>query len=148
MTKTGPGEARSGLSSGGGGNRTRVRASIHQRFYVRSPPIEVSSRWPVDGPLLDESSRVSPAVGRRGCGLARICDTYRAASGGLPDRQGGNPKVTQPEPSWSWQLKNSRVFYQEPEDLGTLRQLHDTRRSWSPPLDVPKANRPRASGQP
>ena len=74
--------------SGGGGNRTRVRASIHQRVYVRSPPIEVSSRWPVDGPLLDESPRVSPTAGRRDRTLARFCDTYRAASGGLPGRQG------------------------------------------------------------
>ncbi len=51
--------------SGGAGIRTPVRDKIDHSVYVRIPPIEVSSRWPVDSPLLDKSPKVSPAAGRR-----------------------------------------------------------------------------------
>src|SRR5438094_9628233 len=44
-----------------------------------------------------------------------------------------NLKVTQRGPSCCWQLDFSRVFYQEPEDLGTRPRLHLSRRSQSPP---------------
>src|SRR5689334_12518062 len=71
------------LFDGGAGIRTPVRDKIDHSVYVRIPPIEVSSRWPVDGPLLDKSSRVSPTDGRRISRLSRICDTLKAASGGL-----------------------------------------------------------------
>ena len=73
--------------SGGAGNRTPVRNQIHHSVYVRSPPIEVSSRWPVDGPLLNKSSRLSPGAGRRDAKLSRFCDTHCVASGGLRRRQ-------------------------------------------------------------
>jgi hypothetical protein len=50
--------------SGGAGIRTPVRDKIDHSVYVRIPPIEVSSRWPVDSPLLDKSFLISPAAGR------------------------------------------------------------------------------------
>src|SRR5438552_18267603 len=71
------------LFNGGAGIRTPVREKIDHSVYVRIPPIEVSSRWPVDSPLLDKSSRVSPTTGRRSSRLSRIFDTLKAASGGL-----------------------------------------------------------------
>src|SRR3982751_4250066 len=71
------------LGSGGAGIRTPVRDKIHHSVYVRIPPIEVSSRWPVDSPLLDKSSKFSPPAGRRSSRLSRIFDTLKAASGGL-----------------------------------------------------------------
>src|SRR5205823_546358 len=69
--------------SGGAGNRTPVRAWIDHSVYVRSPPIEVSGRWPVGGPLPEKPSRASPRAGRRNVGLSRICDTRQTASGEL-----------------------------------------------------------------
>src|SRR3954464_6506720 len=69
--------------NGGAGIRTPVRDKIDHSVYVRIPPIEVSSRWPVDSPLLDKSSKLSPTAGRRSSRLSRICDTLKAASGGL-----------------------------------------------------------------
>ena len=72
---------------GGAGNRTPVREEIHHSVYVRSPPVEVSSRWPVGGPLLDKLSIHSPRAGERTAGLSRICDTHEAASGELPHGQ-------------------------------------------------------------
>ena|ERR1700682_3438526 len=71
------------LKSGGAGIRTPVRDKIDHSVYVRIPPIEVSSRWPVDSPLLDKSFLISPAAGRRNDWLSRICDTLKAASGEL-----------------------------------------------------------------
>src|SRR5437660_719037 len=68
---------------GGAGIRTPVRDKIDHSVYVRIPPIDVSSRWPVDSPLLDKSSRVSPIAGRRSSRLSRIFDTLKAASGEL-----------------------------------------------------------------
>ena len=53
------------VESGGAGIRTPVRDKIDHSVYVRIPPIEVSSRWPVDSPLLDKSFLISPAAGRR-----------------------------------------------------------------------------------
>src|SRR5881394_3949613 len=72
------------LTGGGAGIRTPVREKIDHSVYVRVPPIEVSSRWPVDSPLLDKSSKASPTTGRRSGRLSRIFDTLKAASGGLP----------------------------------------------------------------
>jgi len=72
-----------GVLSGGAGIRTPVRDKIDHSVYVRIPPIEVSSRWPVDSPLLDKSPKFSPTAGRRSSRLSRICDTLKAASGGL-----------------------------------------------------------------
>lgn len=69
--------------SGGAGIRTPVRDKIDHSVYVRVPLIEVSSRWPMDSPLLDKSSKFSPTTGRRSSRLSRICDTLKAASGGL-----------------------------------------------------------------
>src|SRR5256714_13361656 len=71
------------LESGGAGIRTPVRDKIDHSVYVRIPPIEVSSRWPVDSPLLDKSFLISPTAGRRSSRLSRIFDTLKAASGGL-----------------------------------------------------------------
>jgi hypothetical protein len=70
------------LFNGGAGIRTPVRDKIYHSVYVRIPPIEVSSRWPVESPLLDKSPKFSPAGGRRTGQLSRICDTLKAASGG------------------------------------------------------------------
>jgi hypothetical protein len=72
---------------GGAGNRTPVREEIHHSVYVRSPPVEVSRRWPAGNPLLDKLSKLSPCAGERTAGLSRVCDTHEAASGGLPHGQ-------------------------------------------------------------
>ena len=69
--------------SGGEGIRTPVRSKIYHSVYARSPPIEVSGRWPVGGPLPDESARVSPTAGRRTGGLAQICDTHATPRAGF-----------------------------------------------------------------
>jgi hypothetical protein len=50
---------------GGAGIRTPVRAKIDHSVYVRVPLIEVSSRWPMDSPLLDKFPKFSPAAGKR-----------------------------------------------------------------------------------
>jgi hypothetical protein len=50
------------VESGGAGIRTPVRDKIDHSVYVRVPPIEVSSRWPVDSPLLDKSFLISPTT--------------------------------------------------------------------------------------
>ena len=66
------------------GTAPRSMPPINQRVYVRSSLLKVSSRWPVSNLLLDEPSRDSPGVGRRDAQLAQICDTVKAAPGGLP----------------------------------------------------------------
>jgi len=76
-----------------GGTAPRSMPPIDQRVYVRSSLLEVSSRWPVSNLLLDEPSKASPSAGRRGGQLARICDTTISAPGGLPQRQGAQPKL-------------------------------------------------------
>src|SRR3954465_13307646 len=43
-------------SSGGAGNRTPVREEIDHNHYVRSPQLNVSTRWLADGPRMDEPS--------------------------------------------------------------------------------------------
>ena len=48
--------------SGGAGIRTPVRDKIDHSVYVRVPLIEVSSRWPMDSPLLDKSFLISPTT--------------------------------------------------------------------------------------
>jgi hypothetical protein len=53
------------LSHGGAGIRTPVRKQIHHSVYVRIPPISVSSRWPVDSPLLNKPSKISSTGGGR-----------------------------------------------------------------------------------
>src|SRR5688572_21379711 len=58
----------------------------------------------------------------------------RSRPGRASPRALGVTLVTQREPSCCWQLKTSRVFNQEPEDLGTRQQLHLPRRSQSPPF--------------
>jgi len=75
------------------GTAPRSMPTIAQRVYVRSSLIEVSGRWPVSGPLPDKPSRISPSAGRRDGQLAQICDTTAAAPGGLPQRQGAQPKL-------------------------------------------------------
>jgi hypothetical protein len=50
---------------GGAGIRTPVREKIDHSVYVRVPLIEVSSRWPMDSPLLDKFPKFSPAAGKR-----------------------------------------------------------------------------------
>jgi len=81
------------LSHGGAGIRTPVRDTIDYSVYVRSPPIEVFSCWPVGGPPLNKSSEPLPNAGRRSAELSRICDTHQVASGGLPGRQVRQPKL-------------------------------------------------------
>ena len=71
------------MTDGGAGIRTPVREKIDHSVYVRVPLIEVSSRWPVDSPLLDKSPKLSPTAGRRSSRLSRFFDTLKAASGGL-----------------------------------------------------------------
>ena len=51
-----------GVLSGGAGIRTPVRDKIDHSVYVRVPLIEVSSRWPMDSPLLDKSFLISPTT--------------------------------------------------------------------------------------
>jgi hypothetical protein len=51
-----------GVESGGAGIRTPVRDKIDHSVYVRVPLIEVSSRWPMDSPLLDKSFLISPTT--------------------------------------------------------------------------------------
>ena len=110
---------------GGAGIRTPVRDKIDHSVYVRIPPIEVSSRWPVDSPLLDKSPKVSPTAGRRTSRLSRIFDTLKDASGGLQSGQVQQlRRVTQPGPSFGWQLKKSPEVLPGPEYLGTRPQLH------------------------
>jgi hypothetical protein len=53
---------RDGVLSGGAGIRTPVRDKIDHSVYVRVPLIEVSSRWPMDSPLLDKSFLISPTT--------------------------------------------------------------------------------------
>jgi len=76
-TEKGRAIARAALrrSSGGGEIRTPVLHKIFRDIYVRSPRIDVSSRWLVGHPRLDEPPGVSPVGGRRAAGLARICVT-------------------------------------------------------------------------
>jgi len=57
--------AKNGGFDGGAGIRTPVRDKIDHSFYVRVPLIEVSSRWPMDSPLLDKFPKFSPAAGKR-----------------------------------------------------------------------------------
>lgn len=68
----------------------------------------------------------------------RICDTPQAAPGGLPEEHcwcnGPLGQVTQPGRSCCSRLEFSRVFYQEPEDLGTLPRSHLHNRNRSPPV--------------
>ena len=64
-----------GPSGGGGEIRTPVLHKIFRDVYVRSPLIDVSSRWLAGNLRLDEPSKVSPSSGRRTAGLAQICDT-------------------------------------------------------------------------
>ena len=45
-----------GVLSGGAGNRTPVREEIDHSHYVRSPLLNVSTRWLADGPRMDEPS--------------------------------------------------------------------------------------------
>jgi hypothetical protein len=71
------------LFHGGAGIRTPVRDKIDHSVYVRVPLIEVSSRWPMDSPLLDKSFLISPTTGRRDSRLSQIFDTLKAALGGL-----------------------------------------------------------------
>ena len=124
------------IESGGAGIRTPVRDKIDHSVYVRSPPVEVSSRWPVGSPLLDELSKRSPRCGERTAGLSRICDTHNAASGGLHHGQVQQLlRVTQPVPGYRWQLKIFPEVLPGSEDLGTRPQLHQPRRSQSPPND-------------
>jgi len=48
--------------SGGAGNRTPVREEIDHSHYVRSPQLDVSTRWLADGPRMDEPSSSRPLV--------------------------------------------------------------------------------------
>ena len=113
------------LESGGAGIRTPVRDKIDHSVYVRVPLIEVSSRWPMDSPLLDKSPKFSPTTGRRSSRLSRIFDTLKAASGGLQLGQVQQLlRVTQPLPGFGWQLKKVPKVLPGSEDLGTRPQLH------------------------
>ncbi len=124
--------------SGGGENRTPVLRRISRSAYVRSPSIDVSVRWPTGRPRTDEPSRVSRFGRRRTATLSQICDTPWAAPGGLPVEHcwcsSALAGVTQPGRSFGSQLKVSRVFYQEPEDLGTQPRGHLHNRNRSPPV--------------
>src|SRR5687767_4474306 len=102
---------------------------------MRIPPIEVSIRWPVGGPRMNKLSKNSPSAGKRNTRLSRICDTYEDASGELLQRQVQQllKGVTQPGPSCCWQLKIFPKVLPGSEDLGTQPQLHQPRRSQSPP---------------
>jgi len=110
---------------GGAGIRTPVRDKIDHSVYVRIPLIEVSSRWPVESPLLDKSSKFSPADGRRTGRLSRIFDTLKAASGGLLYGQVQQLlRVTQPLRGCCSHLKKVPKVLPGSEDLGTRPQLH------------------------
>ena len=60
-----PRDSQNDFEGGGAGIRTPVRDKIDHSVYVRVPLIEVSSRWPMDSPLLDEFPKFSPAAGKR-----------------------------------------------------------------------------------
>ena len=75
------------------GTAPRSMPSICQCDYVRSSPVEVSRRWSVSNPRLDEFSKVSLAAGERAGELAQISDTAVTAPGGLSQRQGTQPKL-------------------------------------------------------
>ena len=75
------------IFSGGAGIRTPVRDWIDHSFYVRVSPFSVSGNWQVSGRFPDNPPELSPDAGRRSAGLARYCDTHKAASGGLPYEQ-------------------------------------------------------------
>jgi len=86
------------------------------------------------GPLLNKPSKVSPDARRCDIRLSRICDTHNAASGGLHHGQVQQLlRVTQPVPGYRWQLKIFPEVLPGSEDLGTRPQLHQPRRSQSPP---------------
>jgi hypothetical protein len=104
------------LLSGGAGIRTPVRDSIHHDVYVRSPPVKVSDRWPVDSPLSDKSTEDSLPARRHRRQLARIFDTCRAASGGLPGRQVRTPK------RYAARAKLSLAFEKNPRGLTRIRE--------------------------
>ena len=111
--------------SGGAGIRTPVRDKIDHSVYVRVPLIEVSSRWPMDSPLLDKFPKFSPTAGKRDDRLSRIFDTLKDATGGLQSGQVQQLlRVTQPGPSFGWQLKKFPKVLPGSEDLGTRPQLH------------------------
>jgi hypothetical protein len=71
------------IESGGAGIRTPVRDKIDHSFYVRVPLIEVSSRWPMDSPLLDKFPKFSPTAGKRDDRLSRIFDTLKTPQEGF-----------------------------------------------------------------
>ena len=106
-----------------------VPPSICQCDYVRSSPVEVSRRWTVSNPRLDEFSRISLVAGERDVELAQISDTAVNAPGGLSQRQGTQPKLRsqgQVVVGFCW---FSRVFYQGLEHLGTPHRRHNTCRA-------------------
>src|SRR4051812_19149070 len=113
------------FTDGGAGIRTPVRDKIDHSVYVRIPLIEVSSRWPMDSPLLDKSPKASPTTGRRSSRLSRIFDTLKAASGGLLYGQVQQLlRVTQPVRGCCSQLIQFPEVLPGPEYLGTRPQLH------------------------
>src|SRR4030095_16175035 len=79
--------------------------------------------------------KFSPDSGRRTAGLAQIFDTLKAASGGLPQGQVQQllKAVTQPVRGYCSQLIQFPKVLPGSEDLGTRPQLHQPRRSQSPP---------------
>ena len=104
------------LFSGPAGYCPPVRARIYRRVYVCSSPIEVSSRWPVSSPLLDEFSRVSPAGGERALGPARIFDTH------VPPRAGCLVSTAGVTRSYAASARLSLAFGVYPRDLPGLRK--------------------------
>src|SRR5579871_3428835 len=100
------------------GTAPRSMPSIDWRHYVRSPLVKVSGRWSAGHPRPDKSPKISPTAGRRSDRLAQICDTSENAPGGLPQRQGAQPKLRGQSQVVVGFCVFSRVFYQDPEYLG------------------------------
>ena len=107
---------------------------IDHSVYVRISPLDVSNRWSAKDPRLDKPSKISSHARRHHARPAQICDTCKAAPGGLLCRHlTGATEVTRRGPSCCWRVENCRVIYQVLDDLGMQPRLHYTRRSQSPP---------------
>ena len=105
--------------SGGAGYCPRSMPSIDQRHYVRSPLVKVSGRWSAGHPRPDKPSSIRPTTRRHGSRLAQICDTSGNAPGGLLSGKARNRSYAARARFLFAFVLISRVFYQEPEDLGT-----------------------------
>lgn len=128
-------------ASGGGEIRTPVLHAIFRNVYARIPVIGVSARWPLGNPRTDESAIVSSSDRRPAREPAQICDTCVSPRAGyLTGTATASPKTYAARAKLLFAVNISRVFYQEPEDLGAQLRSHSHNRNRSPPhykLNIP-----------